>query len=352
MADDLKKKLVQYGDKVLFGLFLVVLIAVAALTLLSSKGPQGTTDYDPGRFKEPTESVADRIAKVNEKFVQGGIPAAYITGEFASDPDEVYPRAGEVACEDCGWIMPEKVLRCPNCGKWRANDDDKDGMPNNWEDRYKPVLDRYTPDADKDPDGDGFSNIKEYLGGSDPTDKKSIPSPFRLTNNYRRPIDVRFKGYIVKAGGDAKVIDADFWDLQMNFGSAVDMAVIPLGGYYRGYRLWPLEKGKIKIDPGGGIPVRWDDIYVLTIQRRGQQPIRLVQDRWARTNETYVDLMVTQGSDNGKTFEGLSVGDTIPANGTTFEIYEMHTASESPEGNEPFKLLLKGSEGEIYTLSE
>ena len=42
MADDLKKKLVQYGDKVLFGVFVVVLVATAAFTLIGNKSGSDT----------------------------------------------------------------------------------------------------------------------------------------------------------------------------------------------------------------------------------------------------------------------------------------------------------------------
>jgi hypothetical protein len=52
-------------------------------------------------------------------------------------------------------------------------DTDGDQMPDGWEVQYKlnPLLD----DASEDADGDGYSNLKEYRGGSDPTDQFSLP---------------------------------------------------------------------------------------------------------------------------------------------------------------------------------
>ena len=46
-------------------------------------------------------------------------------------------------------------------------------MPDGWEVGYglNPLVD----DSALDPDGDGYSNLEEYLGGSDPTDPASIP---------------------------------------------------------------------------------------------------------------------------------------------------------------------------------
>jgi hypothetical protein len=53
-------------------------------------------------------------------------------------------------------------------------DTDQDGMPDGWEFFYG--LDPYDPsDASTDLDGDGFTNLEEFEGGSDPTDFNSIP---------------------------------------------------------------------------------------------------------------------------------------------------------------------------------
>ena len=52
-------------------------------------------------------------------------------------------------------------------------DSDSDGMPDGWEIHYglNPLLD----DASEDADEDGYSNLEEYRGGSDPTDRNSLP---------------------------------------------------------------------------------------------------------------------------------------------------------------------------------
>lgn len=55
-------------------------------------------------------------------------------------------------------------------------DEDGDGMPSDWEVRYRPVLDYEVDDADEDPDNDGFTNIEEYRNGTDPTN----PIPVEL----------------------------------------------------------------------------------------------------------------------------------------------------------------------------
>ena len=53
-------------------------------------------------------------------------------------------------------------------------DDDGDGMPDTWEDKYglNPLVD----DANEDPDEDGFTNVIEYKRGTDPQDPSSHPT--------------------------------------------------------------------------------------------------------------------------------------------------------------------------------
>ncbi|MBS7248690.1 MAG: hypothetical protein KIH04_10485 [Candidatus Freyarchaeota archaeon] len=49
-------------------------------------------------------------------------------------------------------------------------------MPDGWEVQYG--LDPLSDDAGQDKDGDGFTNLEEYVAGTDPTDPKSHPSRF------------------------------------------------------------------------------------------------------------------------------------------------------------------------------
>ena len=55
-------------------------------------------------------------------------------------------------------------------------DDDNDGMPDAFE-----IANGFDPlnaaDASQDADGDGFTNLEEFKGRSDPHDPDSIPKP-------------------------------------------------------------------------------------------------------------------------------------------------------------------------------
>ena len=47
-------------------------------------------------------------------------------------------------------------------------DDDQDQLPDSWENTYG--LNTSVNDAEEDPDGDGFTNLAEYLLGNNPLD--------------------------------------------------------------------------------------------------------------------------------------------------------------------------------------
>ena len=53
-------------------------------------------------------------------------------------------------------------------------DSDNDGMLDKWEDQYN-GLNSFIDDASEDIDGDGFTNLQEYLAGTNSTDENSRP---------------------------------------------------------------------------------------------------------------------------------------------------------------------------------
>jgi len=76
-----------------------------------------------------------------------------------------------------------------------------DGIPNGWALQYG--LDPLNPaEANEDPDGDGFTNLQEYLAGTNPNDPNS--SPFRITAIARQGSDVLITWTTV--GGKTNVV--------------------------------------------------------------------------------------------------------------------------------------------------
>ncbi len=78
----------------------------------------------------------------------------------------------------------------PTAGFKAGNDTDGDGMPDDWEDAHG--LNKFVNDAALDPDRDGFTNLQEYLAGTDP---QSAASALRLLSAVRNGsgTDIRFE---------------------------------------------------------------------------------------------------------------------------------------------------------------
>jgi len=90
---------------------------------------------------------------------------------------------------------------------WWRRDDDSDGMRNHWEKAYE-LNPRSPSDAAEDADGDGYTNIEEFLNGTDPRVKEGAawPSPelkvTAIPDDLRKKFRLRpFYKKIVNIGG-------------------------------------------------------------------------------------------------------------------------------------------------------
>lgn len=92
------------------------------------------------------------------------------------------------------WPVPDKSKKCgiidsqKDVGGWpelkslpAPIDSDSDGMPDEWEKQFG--LDPHDPsDTAKDNDKDGYTNIEEYLNGTDPTEFVDYTKPENNVN--------------------------------------------------------------------------------------------------------------------------------------------------------------------------
>ncbi len=220
-----------------------------------------------------------------------------------------------------------------------APDDDGDGMPNEWEDRWD-VVDGSVADADGDPDGDGFSNLDEYLGGSSPADPASLPVPFRVVRILTETTDVMFRGYIVKAGGDVDVVDPKYWVVKITWGKDSQTEIAELGDSLHGWKVESVVKRKVRRESRHGIPAYDEDVYFLTLTKAGFEPVVLERGRWTKITESRADLSVTRGKDAGKMLRKLEAGESVEANSARYRVERIR----------PGEVVLKTEEGKTYTL--
>ena len=95
-------------------------------------------------------------------------------GGDACDSDD--DNDGTPDSDDAFPLDPSETLDTDNdgIGNNTDTDDDGDGMPDSWEGSHG-LNSLDSGDASLDADGDGFSNLQEYISSTDPNDSTSIP---------------------------------------------------------------------------------------------------------------------------------------------------------------------------------
>jgi pectate lyase len=124
----------------------------------------------------PKRDAVDR--RIVEEVRAGA--ATYAGGSYATDQDLVDPEAKSGIIDsplDVGGWPELKSLPAPTDG-------DGDGMPDDWENQYG--LDaNNAADGLKDGDNDGYTNVEEYLNGTDPTAFVDYTEPKNNVNTLR-----------------------------------------------------------------------------------------------------------------------------------------------------------------------
>lgn len=244
-----------------------------------------------------------------------------------------------VWCVDCKKPIPFSIAKCSFCGAVNpdpANDPlrdaDKDGLLDEWEKKHG--LSSADPsDAEKDLDGDGFSNIEEFMSkpSTDPADAKSHPSitaKLRLLAVTRDPFKLKFRSVMKNPDESLN------FGLNLNTNNVTRTHFAKLGQDIKGegFKLVKYEpKMEKKNIPGVGI--REVDVSILTLQR-GDKLIPLVKDRDVAWDEFTAKLLFTVNESNIV----VKVGNILDLKNEKFEVKKIDSEKES--------ILLKDANGD------
>lgn len=178
-----------------------------------------------------------------------------------------------VWCMDCRRPIPFHAKVCVFCGEEQEEDADKrldfdgdrDNMFDKWEEEHG--LNPLDPsDASADKDNDGFTNLEEFLGETDPTNSEDYPPlivKLRLIDIRQDPFVLRFRGMMTLPDNSLK--------FQINLRGGGKTYFKKLGEEVEGFIVDTFEEKKEERD---GHTV---DVSVLTL-KRGDGKIPLVKE--------------------------------------------------------------------------
>ncbi|HRZ13749.1 MAG TPA: hypothetical protein P5567_15000 [Kiritimatiellia bacterium] len=203
MSTDPRQKsgwLTQMYDKVLVVVMLMVLLISAVILLFQI----GSTR------RQLTLSQWDQAPATTRQAKPVDLEAFKPSLEALAKPLQMETRAQRmmvsevrVSCEKCLKPIAYNAAACPFCGAAQSKikdprdiDLDADDIKDWWETKYG-LNPSDKADAQNDLDGDGFSNLEEFLAKTDPADTKSfpeLPAKLRLRKAVTSPFFLRFQG--------------------------------------------------------------------------------------------------------------------------------------------------------------
>ncbi len=250
-----------------------------------------------------------------------------------------------VQCVDCRRPIPYEAESCPFCRAKQPVDPtedpdrdlDRDGMKDVWEDSHG--LDSRDPsDAEKDSDGDGFTNIEEFLASpatnpSDPNDSPSIVMKLCVQSLVADPFHLRFKSVIRLPGNEKQFAINTRGDAKTYFKK--------LGEEVEGFVLHEFEPQLRRIERFGR--VMNIDVSVL-ILKRGDKLIRLTKGKGVEYNE-FTCTLLFKADDSTYT---LRLDDEFDLQGKRYRLIDIDSAA----GRVVIKRVLDGLDLQVRKCAE
>jgi len=120
----------------------------------------------PGRFEIPPSGGSLFLSQINSGYLTG-------LGAMANfGPFEGTASLGLKHTEENNGIMVSLPIPTPGKPNTSRIDSDSDGLPDDWELAHG-LNPESVGDDDDDPDGDGLTNLQEYICGTDPREQAS-----------------------------------------------------------------------------------------------------------------------------------------------------------------------------------
>ena len=260
----------------------------------------------------PLETALAAVRGPSQMALGEAIPAMWVPGT-------------RVQCVDCRRPIPFKAGTCPFCRAeqpveiWDRPDRDldRDGIFDVWEDKYG-LNPKDPTDARKDSDGDGFSNIEEFLASpktspTDPDDSPSIAIKLCLQSLVADPFHLRFKSVIKLPNGGRQ--------FAINTRGNSKTYFKKIGEDVEGFMLHSFEPKSEKVKKSG--IMMNVDVSVLTL-KRGNKLIGLTKGKGVQYNEYTCTLLFKADM---STFT-LRLNDAFDLQGKRYKLIDIDSAAK------------------------
>ena len=346
--------LAAHYDWLVLGIGLVVL-GVGVVFYVSSLG------------EDPDEAAAEAVARIDRmKPTETGV-ASLDLSEFQSTISSIRKPSllaeidgrsesflaseRRVLCK-CGKAISGDVVAvpaCPYCGekqkveKKPVLDTDGDGLPDEWEKKYGLNVNDAS-DANADLDGDGFTNLEEYVAKTDPKDPKDHPDyldslkivlplketsmPFTFRKATKIPAGWRCEFYDPSRKDDygrkGKVLTAIVGE------EIVDKDLDPKKALKSGFVLKGYTaKSEKRAIPGSELKKTVDVSEAVVERKSDGKVITLVIQEGKNVKLAPIDVQARLSYERGsmKTFDVVS-GDEIVLSGSKYKVKEIKAAGK------------------------
>jgi len=223
-------------------------------------------------------------------------------------------------CRECRHPVATGAEVCPFCNTPvdmpvdEPLDHDGDGMPSEWERQYG--LDPFdASDAAKDMDGDGWTNLEEFLDKEDPTDTKSRPSAvgrLKIEAITGTQFGLRF---------NSKVMTASGLKFGLNYrlpSGEIRTEFVKIGDTIEGFTVEAYEQKEGPAKPPAMIK---EDISELTLLTLRGDTITLIKGQ-ARLHVELVATLSLALSGQEQRFE-VRKGDPLEVDGGTYTVIDV-----------------------------
>ncbi len=286
----------RHYEKIILGFFLVLVLGGSGYRLADLRRVRLELEQYRANSKTlKSATVGDMIKPLDPKQFRAEL-AVFDTKRLEWKADNE-PGGGDLmnprqymrcANPECPYYILYDMDVCPYChtkqgekkkkGVSSGDDMDRDGIPDEFEKKYKALDPNVSTDADRDSDGDWFSNRQEYEADTSPDDPKSHPpyaEKLRFLGTIRKPLDIMFTRLIRNDPNDPKS-----WDLflRVRKGGRWKNRIRRIGESAGDYKILDVRYKSKKVFQKATNTEVTKDVSEVVLQKGNEEPITLVRN--------------------------------------------------------------------------